>query len=128
MTYLDSSALVKLVTAESESAALERHLGTDPRLVSSTLAYVEVTRAARKRTGETVVRARRLLERVELLAVDWSVLTAAAELGDDRLRSLDAIHLAAAQALENDLAELITYDHRMTDAARALGLPVVAPA
>ena len=117
-----------MVTADSESTALARHLGTDPRLVSSTLAYVEVTRAPRKRTGETVARARRLLERVALLAVDWSVLTAAADLGDDRLRSLDAIHLAAAQALENDLAELITYERHMTDAARALGLPVIAPA
>lgn len=44
------------------------------------------------------------------------------------LRSLDAIHVAAAQMLGDDLAELITYDRWVAEAARGLGLPVVASA
>jgi predicted nucleic acid-binding protein len=56
------------------------------------------------------------------------LLDAAAELQDDTLRSLDAIHLAAAQALGDGLTELITYDRRMATAAAGLSLPTTAPA
>ncbi len=119
---------MKLVTAETESPALERHLSEVDRPVSCALAYVEVVRAARQRDAETVVRARGVLEKVELLAVDWPLLTPAADLEDKRVRTLDAIHMAAALSLGDELGELITYDRRMADAARALDLPVVAPA
>jgi hypothetical protein len=56
------------------------------------------------------------------------LLDDAAELEGDDLRSLDAIHLAAARALGDALGELITYDRRMAAAARDLGLPTGAPA
>lgn len=128
MIYVDSSALVKLVLAEPESPALDRHLaGADAR-VSCSFAYVELIRTARKRSPAAVERARGLLERIHLIAIDTPVLAAAADLEDDRLRSLDAVHVAAALSLEDDLAELITYDHRMAGAAERLGLAVIAPA
>ncbi len=60
--------------------------------------------------------------------MDEPLLRAAAELDQPSLRSLDAIHVAAALSLGEDLAELITYDGRMGDAASTLGLTVVAPA
>ncbi len=76
----------------------------------------------------TAERAQPLLEPLELIVLDRPLLDVAADLEGDHLRSLDAIHVAAAQSLGDDLDELITYDRRMADAARALGLPVAAPA
>lgn len=127
-TYLDSSALVKLIVTESETDALVSHLADAARMTSSSLVEVEVVRAVRKGGAGLVVDARRALDEIELLALDERLLRAAADLPDDVLRTLDAIHVAAAQTLGDDLAELITYDRRMIDAAGALGLPVVAPA
>lgn len=128
MIYLDSSALLKLVVTERESQALNRHLATADRRSSCALALVEVVRAARKRDAATVQRARALLGGIELIDIDRRMLDRAADLQDGRLRSLDAVHVAAALMLAEDLAELITYDARMADAARAAGLPVSSPA
>lgn len=75
-----------------------------------------------------MTRARDLLERLALLRLDEPLLRAAADLDGGVLRSLDAIHLAAARALDGDLTEIVTYDRRMAEAARSLGLPVSAPA
>lgn len=127
-TYLDASALVKLIVAEAESAALRGYLEERPRPVSSTLARVEVVRAARVRGPAAAAAARSLLDRLELLVMDDHLLDAAAELADPVLRSLDAIHVAAAATFAPELEALVTYDRRMADAARGAGLPVVAPA
>jgi uncharacterized protein len=126
--YLDSSALVKLVVAEGESSALTDHLRERPSRVSCALARVEVIRAVRAHGQPAVVRARQLLERISLLRLDDALLDQAATLDGTVVRSLDAIHLAAAQTLGHGLAEVITYDVRMADVARQIGLPVAAPA
>ena len=72
-------------------------------------------------------RARRLLDRVDLIELDDELLDLAADLPEP-LRSLDAIHVAAAMELGDQLEALVTYDAQMTRAAEALGLPVLAPA
>jgi uncharacterized protein len=126
--YLDSSALVKLVVREPESAALAAHLRGTSEQASCALARVEVVRAVRAHGTGAVTRARQLLERVSLVQLDDVLLDDAAELRGDELRSLDAIHLAAARALGDGLAELITYDRRTAAAARDLDLPTGAPA
>ncbi len=74
-----------------------------------------------------IVRACGLLDTVALVALEPSLLDAAANLGDAMLRSFDAVHVATVLLLGEDVRELITYDRRMGEAARALGLPVVAP-
>jgi predicted nucleic acid-binding protein len=125
--YLDSSALVKLVVREPESAALRGYLRADPERASCALARVEVIRAVRPQGPAAVARARRLLRRLDLLALDDELLDRAAALDRAVLRSLDAIHLAAAQTLTDAITAVVTYDHRMAAAAAALGLPVVAP-
>ena len=125
--YLDSSALVKLVVREPESEALVIHLGGRPARVSCGLARVEVIRAVRPHGQPAVSRARRLLERIMLVRLDDALLDQAAALGGTALRSLDAIHLAAAKALGGTLTEVVTYDRRMAEAARGLGLRVIAP-
>jgi hypothetical protein len=127
-TYLDSSAIVKLAVRESESAALRRYLRRKRPLVTSALARTEVARALLPLGGAAVARGEDVLLRLEVVRVNDRVLRAAGALLPADLRSLDAIHLATAAALEADLARMCTYDARMADAAAAMGMAVVAPA
>lgn len=127
VTYLDSSALVKLVATENESAALEKALIAVENLASCNLARVEIIRAARQKGRAVVEKARRLLANVELIQLDDELLDLAGEL-QGPLRSLDAIHLAAALELGDELEAVVTYDAQMRRAAEALELPVAAPA
>lgn len=126
-TYLDSSALVKLVVEEGESKALRVALRDTPARVSCALARVEVIRAVRPLGRRAIRAAHATLERIELIELDHELLDLAAEL-DAPMRSLDAIHLAAGLELGDELEALITYDARMASAARALGLPLLEPA
>jgi predicted nucleic acid-binding protein len=129
--YLDSSALVKLVTREAESDALRRFLRRHPtdRRVTSVLARVEVVRAIAAGGPGAVAHARRQMARIDQINVDRDLLDAAATLAPGTiLRSSDAIHLAAARSMGADLRSVLTYDHRMRDAATALGIMVDAPA
>jgi len=125
--YLDSSALVKVVIDEPESKPLDEWLGSRSVLVSCALARTEVVRAVFPSGRDAVGRARRLLDRIDLIQLDDELLDFAGEL-EGPLRSLDAIHLAAALALGDELEAVVTYDRRLGQAARTLGLPVVAPA
>ena len=126
--YLDSSALVKLVVAEPETPALRRLLRRHPVRVSCGLARTEVVRAVRHLGTRAAARARQLLQRIDIVRLDDALLDAAGTLDVGVLRSLDAIHLAAALTVAAQLEAVITYDGRMTTAARLLGLPVTAPA
>lgn len=126
--YLDSSAIVKLVVREAESAALRRFLRRRPTRVSSALARVEVVRAVRLQGPEAQARAHAVLARIRLLRIDDDVLSLAAILEPALLRSLDAIHLASARVFGAELGGVVTYDARMRDAAELLGVPVFEPA
>ena len=129
LLYVDSSALVKLVVAEPETPALMARLSQQPNLVSSAVAAVEVIRAARRvSTSQAVVaRAREVVRAVHLLAVDARALDHAAELEPRGLRTLDAIHLASALSIRDDLEAIVVYDERLAAAAEAAGLKVLAP-
>jgi predicted nucleic acid-binding protein len=127
-TYVDSSAVVKLVAQEKESAALRRYLHRHQPLVSSALARTEVLRALLPLGERAVERGRDALGRIELIRVSDRILAAAGILPPFHLRSLDAIHLATATAVRADLARLCTYDERLATAATASGWKVVAPA
>ena len=129
IAYLDTSAVVKLMVREQESPVLRRELARWPRRASAALLQVELMRAAR-RTGQPALlaAARRQLRTINLLKLTDSLLDVAAGLPGQSLRSLDAIHIAAAQALGPELGVLVSYDRRMLDAATAAGLPVISPA
>lgn len=127
-TYLDSSAIVKLVINEPESAALRRYLRRRRPLVSSALARTEVLRALLPEGERGIARAGAVLARIDLVRVNDRVLADAGTLLPEDVRSLDAIHLATARQLESDLGHVVTYDERMLDAARLLGLSVASPA
>jgi predicted nucleic acid-binding protein len=130
LVYLDSSALVKLVVTEPESTALMDLLRARPDRVSSAVALTEVPRALRRAGFGTRERrrARELLARLALVDVDRHILAAAAALDPPTLRTLDAIHLATALAVRDDLAALVTYDRRLRAAAERAHLDVLAPA
>jgi predicted nucleic acid-binding protein len=127
--YLDSSALIKLVFLEHETDALEAFLRDRPLRVSSLLARAEVMRATRTVGDELVTKhADEVLRAVELVAPDIALLTEAARLDPLALRTLDAIHLATAVALLDDIEGMVVYDRRLAGAAREAGLTVFAPA
>ena len=122
--YLDSSAIVKFAVAEPESEALQawrEQLATDDVLMTCELAVAEVLRAVRRVDGDVTV-ALAHLDALEQLTMDRDLMLAAGGVPPAGIRTLDAIHLAAAQAVGDDLAGLVTYDDRMTTAAQALSL------
>lgn len=125
--YLDSSAIVKLAVQEPESAALRRYLRRRGPYLSSALARTEVLRAVLPVGAEAVAAARDVLARLDLVRVNDPVLELAGTLQPAELRSLDAIHLATVQRLGEDVSELVVYDERLADAARALGRRVASP-
>lgn len=129
MIAFDSSALVKLVVQEPESAALEAWL-SDRAPVSATasdLVRVEVVRAVARTDSTGVAVARSLLAGVDLVPITQDLLETAADLGPPSLRSLDAVHLATVLSLESALEAFVVYDDRLARAATEAGLPVVAP-
>lgn len=126
--YLDTSAFVKLVIREAESAALRRFLAGRPAPVSSALLWAESLRAVRLADADALGLARRELDDIDLVAIDAVLLDRAAALDPPGLRTPGAIHLATALALGEDLDVVLTYDARMVDAARLLGIAVAAPA
>ncbi len=127
VAYLDSSALVRLVVEEAESVALNRWYVEARRLVTSRIGVVETVRASSRRQCDPVHRAR-ILTDVEVIELNSSLAGVAATLKPLLLRTLDAIHLATALALMPELDAFVTYDDRLAEAARAVGLPVVRPA
>ncbi len=127
--YLDSSAFVKVVVEEPGSAALRRHLAAPGRgrRVSSALLRAEALRAVRHLGADAIGAARAALRRVDLVAIDDRILDSAGILEPAVVRTLDAIHLATALAMGDDLEAIVTYDRRMMEGARRLGLAVASP-
>ena len=126
--YFDTSALVKLVVDEEHAKALRSWLlQEDPESVSSDLTRTELMRAVRRVAPDRLVAARRVLESVALLSLTAAVLDAAGRLEPLELRSLDAVHIAAALELGDDLEGIVAYDARLVDAATANGIQVVRP-
>ena len=109
--YLDTSAAVKLVVEEAGSKALRRWLdATTEPIVSSDLLRTELLRATRRRAPDQMRQARAVLDSVVLLMLSTPLFERAGDLEPGLLRSLDALHLAAALDLGDDLDGIITYD------------------
>lgn len=126
--YVDTSALVKLVVAEPETAALLDWLATDAREpIACDLVRTELTRAVRRVAPDRIATARTVLDSVTLTTVTTAVFESAGRLDPAILRSLDAVHLAAALDLGDDLEGMVTYDDRLGDAARREGITVISP-
>ena len=127
VAYVDASALVRLVIDEAESAAMLRWYVEAQRLVTSRVGVVEMIRATSRREHDPARRSRVLTD-VDVYELDDVIASVASALQPTALRTLDAIHLATALALGPELGAFVTYDDRLAEAARAIGLPVVRPA
>lgn len=126
MVYADSSALVKLVVEEPETRALETYVAeADASLITSRIALVEVPRAVGIANPDAVGEAWRLLSSCILVDLTDALLREAAAVASREVRTLDAIHLAAAERVEPD--NLLTYDRRLGREAQARGLAVSHP-
>lgn len=126
--YLDTSAAAKLVISERGSRAMTTWAGAHAdEVVSSDLLRTELLRATRRGAPEQMPRARSVLDSITLLLVSTETFERAAELELFALRSLDAIHLASALELGDELDGIVTYDDRLSDAAALHGLTVIAP-
>lgn len=113
---------------ESGEAALLTELADWNGYVSSALLAVESIRACARRSAEDALEARRWLKGVSLLPLDDLILDVASELGPTSLRSLDALHLATALSVRDEIGLFVTYDERLAEAAGDRGLPVAQPA
>jgi predicted nucleic acid-binding protein len=131
--YADASALVKFIREEPESTALRAYLeGAD--VVSCELALAEIPRAAHRIAAQSrgaplehlLRRAAQLIDKLALCPLDPELLVAAGALAEPALRTLDAIHVAAAAYL-SPVEAFVTYDERQAAAARLAGLRTVAP-
>jgi len=131
--YADSSALVKLVREEPESPALRAFLA-EADIVTCELVLTELPRAIRRAVAHDpglpldllIERAGEMLDAVALLPLDRPLLLAAGALAEPALRTLDAIHVAAAVDV-SPLDAFVSYDERQAAAARLAGLRTVHP-
>lgn len=128
MYYLDTSAAVKLLIAEEGTTSLLRWLEShEDRVFSSDLLRTELSRVTRRTAPDLMVRARAILDALVILTLSTEVCERAAILEPRLLRSLDAIHLAAAMEMGDDLRGLVTYDRRLAAGAESLGIRVLTP-
>ncbi|WP_343602017.1 type II toxin-antitoxin system VapC family toxin [Mycobacterium sp.] len=132
MIYLDTSALTKLLVAEPETPALQTWLhaqhGQGEYAVTSAIGRVELMRVV-ARYGEPgqAERARYLLGGLDILPLSEPVIALAETIGPATLRTLDALHLAAAAQIEQELTAFVTYDRRLVDGCREVGLATASP-
>ena len=129
--YLDSSAFIKRYVVEENRDTVEALLLADPEWVTARHTLVEVVVALHQRLDErdwSVAREAfdRDWDRTYVVALDEGVCRRAAELGvAARVRTLDALHLAAADRAGGRSIPIVTFDVRLGVAARALGFSVI---
>jgi uncharacterized protein len=132
--YVDTSALLKLLVREAESAVIEQELVLWPNLATSIVTEVELPRAvarAREDRPDAVIDGSLILQGVvasaAIIELNEEIVAAARSVGPVHVGALDAIHIASALSLDKDLAGVATYDGRMADALTRVGVNVIAP-
>ncbi len=132
MIYMDTSALTKLLIAEPETPELRNWLTSQidqgDGAATSALGRVELMRTvARYGDISQADRARYLLDGLDILPLTEPLMSLAESIGPATLRSLDAIHLAAAAYFDQELTAFVTYDHRLLNGCRDIGLTTASP-
>jgi predicted nucleic acid-binding protein len=126
--YVDASALVKLFKAERETEAFRTALAAWPVQVASELIRVEAICTARRLGGQDILhRTRAALERINLIPLSPEIIELATEAHTPALRAMDAIHLATALTMRDDLGAMFVYDSDLHAAAQAHNLNAIAP-
>ena len=124
LVYLDTSAYVKLLLQEDGHEELRNELPQWDGYVSSMLLGVEAIRACSRYGWDRAETARSWLQGICLLPLDDAILDAAGELEPPMLRALDAIHLATALTVKEEVGAFFSYDERLRGAAAGMGLSV----
>lgn len=109
---------------EPEEMSLREEMSQWEGYVSSSLLATEAIRACARYGPGYAHDARAWLEGVSLLPLDDSILDRAASLGPPVLRTLDAIHLATALSVRDEIGVLFTYDERLAGVAGQHSLTV----
>jgi uncharacterized protein len=127
--YFDTSALMKLVVTEDETAPLEAWLDehADLRWTTSDLTRVELLRGVMRRQPMALLQAQQLITRMIRVPLSDSILLYASTCQPPLLRSLDAIHLASVIEFRNEIEWMIVYDKRLLEVANLNGIKVIAP-
>lgn len=127
MIYLDASALVTLVTGRPYARELREFLAQSPEMPmgTSTIGFIETVRTL-DRVGSYPTAMQDLLAGFTEILVTDEIRDGAASLPGG-VRTLDAVHIASAQAIGDALAFLVSYDKRMLDVAHSAGIPIAAP-
>lgn len=126
MWYIDSSAIMKLIKPEKESAALIKKLPNG--LIASRISRVEVTRTIIRYEPDLLDATYDVLADIQMIPVEDPIITIAENLPQFiDLRSLDSLHIASALSIKNVLKGVITYDKEMVKAAEALGFKTLSP-
>ncbi len=125
--YVDASALAKLILDEPHARAMRRWWIETERAYCSRIGIVETSRAVTRLLGDDAHLAS-MVRSIDVVEFDDAIARQAAVVGPSALRTLDAIHLASALRLGDGIDAFVTYDDRLAEAARAVGLPVVRPA
>jgi predicted nucleic acid-binding protein len=132
--YVDTSAMLKLLVREAESAAIERELLQWSELATSVITEVELPRAvarAREERADAVIDGSVVLQGVlasaAIIPLNENIVAAARKVKPVHVGALDAIHIASAISLGRQLAGVATHDKRMQDALEPLGVGVIAP-
>ena len=126
MWYMDSSAIIKLIKPEKESATLIKKI--PPSLITSRISRVEVARTIAKHEPDLLNTAYDVLADIQMIPVEDSIITIAENLPlHIDLRSLDSLHIASALHIRNALKGIITYDKEMVRAGVALGFNTMSP-
>ena len=124
--YADSSAILKLLIVEKESAALTDFI--DFTIKSSALTRVEVIRVLQKIAPEKIDQAQIILAGIDLTPLNPAILSMAENFAPAiTLKSLDALHVATAIFLDKSVEGVITYDKAMIKNAKELRIKVASP-
>ena len=126
MWYIDSSAIIKLIKPEKESAALIKKLPNG--LIASCISRVEVTRTIIRHEPDLLDATYDVLADIQMVPVEDAIITIAENLPQFiDLRSLDSLHIASALSIKNVLKGVITYDKEMVKAAESVGFKTLSP-
>lgn len=123
--YIDTSAFLKVLVQEAHSKDVRRVIAKAD-LWSSTILGVEAHRAG-LRLGVGPDAIEEILSKVTLIVPSETTFMAARSVGPAAVRTLDALHLAAAMELESDLDSLMTFDRRLASAGADVGISIATP-
>jgi predicted nucleic acid-binding protein len=129
LIYFDTSALMKLVVTEDETAALEAWLDDHPEQpwATSDLTRVELLRGVMRRQPMALLQAQQLITRMVRVPLSDGILLYASTCQPPLLRSLDAIHLASVMEFRKEIDWMVVYDKRLLEVANLNGINVASP-